>query len=153
MTLGTRYRPAIAWGALRWIELVLVPFGDRVGTLPLRQARQWVRHGHDAGGGRVIQFTNQLDDARKAVDVDRDLGLGQRQSGQMGNVVDVATGQTHDAEVPKSFGKMGAKSYTSPCGMSCRLLDYRALFRPGHIRSRPSHVQTFARLFLERLIH
>src|SRR4051812_25381036 len=37
---------------------------------------------------------------------------------------------------PKKFWKMGAKSYTSPCGMSCRLLDYRALFRPAHIRCR-----------------
>ena len=50
MTFGTRYRPAATCGALRLIELVVVRFGDHVGSQALRQTRQRMRHRRDTRG-------------------------------------------------------------------------------------------------------
>jgi hypothetical protein len=58
-------------------QLVLVLLGHDVGPQALREARQRVRHGLDAGCLGRIELPDEIDDLRKAVLVDGDFGVGE----------------------------------------------------------------------------
>src|SRR6185503_20371458 len=86
-----------------------------------------MRHRLDTRGLRRIELAHQVDDLRKAVLVDGNLGFGQRKSGEMRDGVDLVAIEAHRKLKQKSW-EMCAESYLLPCGACCRLLNCRHFF-------------------------
>src|SRR3954467_12345037 len=96
---------------------------------------------------RSIELTDERHDLRQAVLVDGNLGFGERESCEMRDGVDLIAIEAH-RKLKQKMLEMCAESYLLPCGASCRLLNCRHFFAHWS----PSHVQTLARLFLERSV-
>src|SRR5688500_19401670 len=105
-------------------------------------------HGLDTGGLCRVELTHQVDDLRKTVLVHGDLGFGQRETGEMRDGVDLVAIEAH-RKLKQKMLEMCAESYLLPCGASCRLLNCRHFFAHWSLL----HVQTLARLFLERSLN
>src|SRR5688572_23529549 len=101
-------------------------------------------HGLDSRGLRGIELPDEIDDLRKAVLVDGNLGLGQRETCEVRDGVDLIAIEAH-RKLKQKMLEMCAESYLLPCGACCRLLNCRHFFA---VRL-PLHVQTLAWLFLE----
>src|SRR5204863_3457856 len=84
-------------------------------------------HGLHSGRGRGIQLPDEIDDLRKAVLVHRNLGVGQRQTCEMRDGVDLIAIEAH-RKLKQKMWEMCAESYLLPCGSCCRLLNCRHFF-------------------------
>src|SRR6185503_18064326 len=106
-----------------------------------------MRHRLDTRGLRRIELAHQVDDLRKAVLVDGNLGFGQRKAGEMRDGVDLVAIEAH-RKLKQKMWEMCAESYLLPCGSCCRLLNCRHFFAAWSLL----HVQTLAWLLLERSV-
>ena len=95
MTLGTRYSAGFDLRSVALVELVLVLFGHDVGAHALCETRERMSHGLDTRGLRRVELPDEIDDLREAVLVDRDLGFGQRETGEMRDGVDLVAIEAH----------------------------------------------------------
>src|SRR5258708_30490305 len=93
-----------------------------------------MRHGGHGTGGDVIQFPNQGDDGREAVDVGRARRRAQGQPGQLSDIAHVAGAQTHtrDAAV---FRKNARKIIHLALWNVLSVARLPGAFPPAYLRS------------------
>src|SRR5262245_15653854 len=95
-------------------------------TQSLCGARQWMRHRLDTRSVGTIELADEVENARKALLIDRNLGLLQFEPGQVSDARDLFACERHKGFTKISV-KNSAKSYSLPCPLSHRLLDYAPL--------------------------
>src|SRR5437868_2424823 len=125
--LGDEIQRGFDLRSVALVELVLVLFGHDVGSHALCETRERMSHGLDPLRGSGIELPDEIDDLRKAVLVDRDLGFGQRETCEMRDRVDLVAIEAH-RKLKQKMWEMCAESYPLPCGACCRLLNCRHFF-------------------------
>src|SRR5512138_1999435 len=83
-------------------------------------------HRLDTGRVGAIQLADEVENARKALLVDRNLGLLQFEPRQVSDACNLFACERHRG-ITKISVKNSAKSYSLPCPLSHRLLDYAPL--------------------------
>src|SRR5581483_994488 len=113
-----------------------------------------MRHGLDTGGVGPIELTDEVENRRQALLIYRKLGGSERQARQVGDILDLFTCQQHRSSRATECEKQPKIIHVALLNvLSVDMLRATLGGPPPHFKFRsPIHVQTLARLFLQRSV-